>query len=233
LVWFALSSKYTKRRPVHAQACERTRSSHLPLTTAGVCRERSTLFQPVVWHTDRALIDGTGCDLGVDTFAIVSGQDISIVFRNLQVDLTRKGGSRETAGRAQCSVRIPIDIKTGAYPSQIRQTIALGVTKSDDADVSAAANGTFFNVPTSSPQIRAASGWGTSLYEARLLASTHDSISPDRFCANVNRGATSPGLFRANIGVSAQRESTFDDAIIGAGPMGARYDIETFWSTCP
>ncbi len=192
-------------------------------------------LQPVVWHTDRTLIEGTACDSDADAFVITSGSDVSLVFTSLQVLLASNGARGDTAGRAQCSVRIPVDVARGTYVSQMRQMLTLAVTKSDFANVSAGANAAFFNVSSIGPQIRAVSGWGTSLHGAVLSATTWDAPSPESFCASPrpNAPAMTPGIFRANVGVSAQRESALDEALIGAGPADVRLDVDTTWAYCP
>ncbi len=196
--------------------------------------------QPVIWHAEQAVLAGTGCRGGVaagttpDSWAIANGQDLSIVFTNLQVNLPGNGTVGDFAGRSQCSVRVPVEIVRGFYVGDLEQTITIGVTKSDNANLSGAATSTFFNLPVSSPSIQVPSGPGTALNFAELSATSHDALRVSAFCKSFTPGQnTIPGLYRSNVAVSAQRDSAADDAIIGADAVDVRWDIQTRWFVCP
>jgi hypothetical protein len=169
-----------------------------------------------------------------DAWVIASGEDLSVVFANLKVNLPANGENVDFAGRAQCSIRIPVEVTRGFYISDLEQTFTTTATKSDNSNLSVGATSTFFNLPVEGVNIQAAAGPGTAFVSSKLSATSHDALRVNAFCKSLAAGENSlKGIFRSNVAVSAQRDSELDDAILGTDGTDVRLDIATKWLACP
>lgn len=188
----------------------------------------------VTWSTSGSsfVIAGTGCQKDVDAFASTNGNDLAIVFTNLGVDLPGSGASNQLAARKTCAVRIPASIAKGLYIGQLTQQFTYGVTKTAGSNASVATMSTFFGFGVSPyawsvPQ-------GVDLNEP-LMTQTR----VDKFLVNTpwyqgwcNPNRPLQGLYQANIAVSGQRNSKWEDLIVFVDGLDLKYEVLAAVYTC-
>ncbi len=178
------------------------------------------------------IIAGSGCQKNVDAFAAQNGNDLSIVFTNLGINLPGDGQTNQLADRKSCTIRIPASIAKGLYIGKLTQQFTYGVTKTAGSNGSVATRSTFFGYNVSPyswsvPQ-------GVSLDEPLLTQSRED-----RFLVNSPwyRGWCSPtrsidGMYQANIAVSGQRNNWLEDLILFVDGLDLKYEVVASVYTC-
>jgi hypothetical protein len=186
---------------------------------------------PIVsWNTASAVLAGSGCTKNVDAWAVANGQDLSLVFTRLGINLPGNGTDGSLAARSTCTARIPVQIVRGWYFGEITQTLILGAEKSDNVDIDGAARTTFFQQPVTSAHVHVSKGAGTGFNNTELVGYGDDYFMEAQQCNGTN---TRSGLFASNLSVSAARDTPQDNAIVGIDSMDIRYDIALEIFHCP
>jgi hypothetical protein len=178
------------------------------------------------------IIAGTGCQKNVDAFAATNGNDLSIVFTNLGVNLPGDGSTNQLADRKSCTIRIPASIAKGLYIGKLTQQFTYGVTKTAGSNGSVATRSTFFGYNVSPyswsvPQ-------GVEMDEPLMTQSREDKFlvnSPwyNGWCSP-NRSLN--GLYQANIAVSGQRNNWLEDLILFVDGLDLKYEVVASVYTC-
>ncbi len=185
----------------------------------------------VVWDVNDAILGGTGCSLN-DTAILASGNDLSLIFSNLGVNLPGNGATNELSARANCALRVPTQIAKGLYIGQLTQTLTYGITKTARSQGQASTMSTFFGFNVSPYAVTFPEG---SVYNVAEQVTSQQNT----FAVNTpwQEGWCSPyrplaGLYGANIAVSGTRNTDMEDLIMFVDGLDLRWDILLALYTC-
>ena len=182
--------------------------------------------QSVQWDANRAILAGQGCVKDVDAFITENGNDLSIVFTNLGVNLPG-GGSRVLAARSSCIARVPATIAPGVYIGKLSQTISYGVTKTARAVGSVATRSTFFGFNVSPHTVNLP--YGRQMNSPLLQESRQDLFSvqttPSWYSGWCSPNRAPKGLYQANLAVSGQKDSANEDLIMFVDGLDLKYEV--------
>jgi hypothetical protein len=187
----------------------------------------------VTWELNKPyVIAGTGCQNNVDAFAAANGDDLSIVFTNLGINLPGDGFSSQLADMKSCLVRIPASIAKGLYIGQLTQTFTYGVTKSANTHAAVATHSTFFGFPVSPLPFALPQGLAE---DNPLLTQTRT----DNFLVNTpwwagwcNPNRSLEGLYQASIAVAGQRADLHENLIVFVDGLDLKYEVLASLFTC-
>jgi hypothetical protein len=186
----------------------------------------------VVWDVNDTILGGTGCSVADgDTLVLASGNDLSIIFSNLGVNLP--GGSSDAlSARSNCAVRVPTEIAKGIYVGELTQTLTYGITKTAASNGSVSTMSTFFGFDVSPYTISFPQG--TTYNIAEQIESRQDTFTVN---APWQQGWCSPyrslsGLYGANMAVSGTRATANDDLIMFVDGLDLQYDVLVALYTC-
>lgn len=186
---------------------------------------------PIVWDTVNAIAGGNGCTSTgpfPDTWFISAGNDMSVIFSRMGVDLT----SETTANTATtgCLVRIPVTIESNVAISELDQTLLWGYAKDLGTSGSVTARSTFCGRPTNSTS--GTVGPNIEGIEA-LIETTSVSVfawpPTTPFCT----GKPVDCLFYANLAVAARRTDRSQDESIRIYGEDIEYEALFYWRHCP
>jgi len=178
----------------------------------------------VRWNLVGSIIAGSGCQKDVDSFASTNGNDLAIVFTNLGVDLPGQSGL-PLAQRKNCSVRVPAEISQGLYIGELTQRITYGVTKSYGSRGSLATRSTFFGFNVS-PHIVTVP-YGQEINDPLLVSSRVEQflVASSWYYGWCRSGRNPKGLYQANLAVSGQRSSDFEDLIMFVDGLDVKFEV--------
>lgn len=178
------------------------------------------------------VIAGTGCQKDVDAFAATNGNDLSVVFTNLGVNLPGDGSTRQLADRKTCSLRIPAEIQRGYYIGRLTQQFTYGVTKTAASSASVATRSTFFGFNVSPYAWNVP--YGVAMDEPLLSQRREDDFLVRSSWYSGWCSATRPlqGLYQANIAVSGTRRSSREDLIVFIDGLDLKYEVLASLFTC-
>ena len=178
------------------------------------------------------VIAGTGCQRDVDAFAATNGNDLSIVFTNLGVNLPGDGVSRQLADRKTCALRIPATIQRGYYIGRLTQQFTYGVTKTANSNAAVATRSTFFGFDVS-PYAWSVPN-GVAIDEPLLTQRREDDflVRSTWWAGWCNATREPRGLYQANIAVSGQRASRREDLIVFVDGLDLKYEVLASLFTC-
>lgn len=168
----------------------------------------------IQWDTSTATMAGSGCTKDADGFIMEHGNDVSISFSNLGVNLN--SFRAQFNQRSTCTVRLSARIPPGYYISQVAQKIEYGVTKTANTSARIAMSSSFFGLGTSPYTVDLPYGrpmdnpFATSSRVDRFSVRTHPTWV-SYWCS-----ATRPtkGIFTYTIAVSGQKRSSKEDLMI-------------------
>lgn len=185
----------------------------------------------ISWNADQAIALGSGCnnrDMSrpMDTFFLANGDDVSVVFSGLGVNLPG-GSGLPLSDRKNCSIRIPARIANGWYVGQLTQTLSYGVTKTAGSQGAISTRSTFFNVPAS--PFRISYNYGSSLNRP-----LETSRRVDNYLVYAPSLCRSPaGIFKSDLSISGQRRSDWEDLILVSDALDIRFEAVAGLVLCP
>jgi hypothetical protein len=171
----------------------------------------------VTWRLDQPyVIAGSGCHNNIDAFAAANGDDLSLVFTNLGVDMPAGEPDRLSDAKS-CLVRIPAILPKGMYVGQFDRIVPMGVTKSAGSRGWVSSSLSFFGIAF--PPISAAFPHGIAEDNPLLVAHSESNTLVNtpawqRWC-DPNR--SEQGLLQLYISVSGQRDNTNENLIVYYG----------------
>lgn len=192
----------------------------------------------VTWLASQASAGGNGCRLrpdstsGANTFVIENGNDVSVLFTGLGINLPAGSGGGMRAQRT-CVLNIPAQLAPMRYFADVTQVLSYGLTKSAAAQASFSLKGHFFNTPLAGIELFYASG--SSVNEPLLVAQRRNSFPrsghplPRNLC---NRSQPVVGNYHAQIRVDGQRASRDDDLILYGDALDIRFELDLNVSAC-
>ncbi len=178
------------------------------------------------------IIAGTGCQKDVDAFAATNGNDLSIVFTNLGVNLPGNGTLRQLADRKTCALRIPAEIARGYYIGRLTQQFTYGVTKTAASSASVSTMSTFFGFNVSPYTWTVPNG--VAMDEPLLTQRREDDFLVRSTWYNgwCSLTRNPKGLYQANIAVTGMRNSSREDLIVFVDGLDLKYEILAQVFTC-
>jgi hypothetical protein len=189
--------------------------------------------QSVRWDADAAVVAGNGCQKDIDAFVSENGNDLSVVFTQLGVDLPG-GGSSVLAQRKNCAVRVPAMIAPGLYIGELTQRVSYGVTKTSRTRGSVATRSSFFGFPVSPYTVDLP--YGRSMNSPLLTNDRVDRFSvrtsPSWYQGWCTRSRAPRGLYQANIAVSGQKDSAREDLIMFVDGLDLKFEVVASLTHC-
>lgn len=204
----------------------------LSLLAGGLLVSSVASAASISWHAHRAVALGSGCNSSAgDTFFIANGNDLSVVFSSLGVNMPG-GSGLPLAERKNCSLRVPATIASGFYVGELTQVLSYGVTKTRNALGGISSRATFFNAPASPLSVSFPRGVAMNVPLANLtrrdlyLVNTHGGY--------ISSWCRSPsGIYKADLAVSGQRYSDLEDLIVFSDALDLRFEAIVGLVTCP
>jgi len=97
--------------------------------------------QTIAWDAQGAILAGTGCAKDVDAFIMEAGNDLSIVFSNLGVELS--DSFAPLAARKSCLAKVAARVASGYYVGTLEQKVSFGIVKSYNSEATVGVSSTF------------------------------------------------------------------------------------------
>jgi len=189
--------------------------------------------QSVEWDVSRAVLAGTGCQKDMDAFITENGNDLSIVFTQLGVDLGCNA-SRVLAARKTCIARVPAMIAPGYYIGELTQRVSYGVTKTPRTRGAVATNSSFFGFNVSPYTVNLP--YGVAINQPLLTQQRVDrfavSTRPDWYNGWCSRNRAPRGLYQANLAVSGQKDHQSEDLIMFVDGLDLKYEVVAGLARC-
>lgn len=176
---------------------------------------QDALASSISWDVSNAIAQGSTCTTGDDstpanTFFVVNGSDVSVLMPPVKVALE---GAGELAGRASCSVRIPLSIESGYYPSVILQSFTYSVRKSEGSLGSISTRHSVFNAPVS--PLTVSFPLGIELERNHRTARHGTVFSEGSHRSLIASWCRSPsGIYKFDMAASGQRQSEADTFVV-------------------
>ena len=183
----------------------------------------------VEWnYNNRASALGTGCSRG-DTDFIAAGNEISVIFSNLGVDLSGYAGGKKAARKA-CRIIIPTKVKAGYYLGKLVQTVTYGYNRTAGTDGKVQVSAQFYNQRAGSI-LRKVPSPGYDKYDepwAEAKNTTTWRVLPG-WCTRSDY----IGNYKAQLTVSGYRRSTSKDIVVQIDGQDIRFDALGYPLLCP
>ena len=193
---------------------------------AAVAATSAFAQQSVQWDSTKSILAGQGCTRDVDSFVTQNGNDLSMVFTRLGVDLPG-GVSKVLAARSSCTARVPATVAPGYYIAELSQQVTFGVTKTSRTIGSVATTSTFFGFNMSPYTIMLPRG--QALNEPLMVQRRQDRFSvqtsPSWYNGWCSRSRALKGVYQANISVAGQKDRPEDDLIMFVDGLDLKYEI--------
>lgn len=185
----------------------------------------------VQWNFNNgAIAAGTACkSMGADadTFFISSGNEVSVVFSRLGINLGDEYAP--TAERHTCNVRIPVRIAKGMYIGKLDQTLLYGVTKSQGSSAEISARATFFNKPAAFVSRTFPRGFAMDEALQTMTASQDYQVNAPSWCT-FSTGMS--GLYAVNLAVAGQRDNPYENLVVQIDGADIKFQAVAGWYRC-
>jgi hypothetical protein len=185
--------------------------------------------QVIQWNYNGAASAlGTGCSRA-DTEFIAAGNEISVVFSSLGVDLSGFAGGRRT-DRKNCRIIIPTKVRAGYYMGRLDQTVTYGYNRTEGTDGKVSMTAKFYN-QRAGRLLKRVPTPGEDPYDAPWLearATSRWRVMPG-WCTRRDYA----GNYKAQLTVSGYRQSTSKDIIVQIDGQDIRFDALGYPLLCP
>lgn len=185
----------------------------------------------ITWNVDEAVAAGSGCSMD-DTSIIVAGDQISVIFSNIGIELN---GSKDTrlVTRKNCSVVIPAKVKHGWYIGKVEQTLMYGYKRTAGAIGSVSMVSRFFNYVAGkiSKQIPVAGKDEFAEPQLETRSKSYLSTPSDRWCKYRD---DYKGNYIGSLSLTGSRKSVRDSIVIRQidGKEDIRFDAVVHGYAC-
>ncbi len=182
--------------------------------------------QTIYWDATNAVLGGTGCRKDVDAFVMEAGNDISIVFSNLGIELADQYAPMQA--RKSCLARINARVANGYYIGTLTQNVSFGVVKTLNSEATIGVRSNFggYNLQPLNVVFgrnRRASG------EIQTASRQDDFIVQGRgYC-----GRKFPVSYQAQLTAAASRASMQDSVISQIDGLDVRFEATAGLFMCP
>jgi hypothetical protein len=185
---------------------------------------------PVTWDTASAIAAGNGCNSTgpfPDAFFITAGDDLSVIFMGMGVDLTPETAAN--SGVTGCLVRVPVTFDGATAVTELDQTLLWGYAKDFGTTAQVMARSTLCSLPTTpiSSTVDASIEGVQALIESSTQSFFTWPPAPP-FC----QGQAVTCMFQANIAVAARRNLETQDISIRIFGEDIQYEVLASWAIC-
>lgn len=193
----------------------------------------ATYAQAITWDDKRAVLLGKGCKKDVDAFVTQNGDDLSVVFTKLGVNLPG-GSSPLLMAQSNCLVSVPASIAPGNFIGRLTQNISYGVTKTEHTKGSVLASSNFFGMAVSPHQLILPDGKKLNTPLANIMRQDlfNTRATPMWLKAWCARSRASKGIFSANISVFGQKDNKNESLIMFVDGMDLKFEVAVSIQTC-
>lgn len=186
-----------------------------------------TQAAPITWDVDHAIAGGSACNAQgpfPDTWIITAGDDVSVIFSRMGVDLTPETAVNTVVH--SCLVRIPVTIDPSVAIGQLDQTVYWGYAKDLGTEAQLTVKSTFFNLPTTPIAVKLTSH--QQGVEGGMVTTVSDFFPnyTGLFC----KPAT--GFFQMNLGIAARRTDPGQDISVRVAGEDIVYEALAVWVRC-
>lgn len=185
--------------------------------------------QVVEWnHTRQASAGGSGCSR-TDTQFIATGNQVSVIFSKLGVDLSGTAGGR-TTDLKKCNIVIPAKVRTGYYLAQLQQTITYGYNRTNNSDGKVSMVSSFYNQAAGKLE-RTIPTPGLNQFDepwASASVTSNWRVTPG-WCTSTDY----EGNFKAQLSVSGYRRTVADSIVVQVDGHDIRFDALGTPALCP
>lgn len=185
--------------------------------------------QVIQWnYNNGASALGSGCSAG-DTQFIASGNEISVVFSKLGVELTGSAGGVKAAKKT-CRIIIPTKVRSGFYLGTLSQTLTYGYERNAGTEGTVSVASEFYNQAAGSMERKIPTPgldeWSVSFAQAN--ASSNWRVLPG-WCQRTDY----VGNFKANLSVNGYRSAVNRDIVIQIDGHDIRFEALGTPLLCP
>jgi hypothetical protein len=203
---------------------------HLALSLGGLLLTGSLMAQEVIqWnYNNNASALGSGCSAG-DTQFISAGNEISVIFSKLGVQLTGFAGGAKTALK-NCRIVIPTKVKAGFYLGKLQQNITYGYNRTEGTDGKVVAVTEFYNQSAGVIEKKIPTP-NEDPYDAPWIKANHTNlwrVMPG-WCSRSDYA----GNYKAQLSVSGYRSDLEKDIIVQIDGQDIRFDALGYPLVCP
>ena len=200
----------------------------IPVTLAAASGTAQAQSNELVWRPELAVANGNGCFLRNgqgDTVVIAFGENVSVLFNEMAVDLPAGDPNPRLADLKNCSVRIPVTIPQGYYIYELTQTLTYGVNKT---------HGSSGKITTLDSILDSSvGGFSVSIPRGASQEPAFPRTGPPRQVRVEACGASSrSGFYRTDVATSGQRDSSSETFILRAEGVDLHYDIKCRTRAC-
>lgn len=182
--------------------------------------------QTIYWDTTNAILGGTGCKKDENAFVMEAGNDVSIVFSGLGVELADQYAPMQA--RKSCLARIRARVANGYYVGTLTQNVSFGVVKSTNSEATIGVKSNFagYNLPALNVTLgrnRRANG------EIQTASRQDDFIVHGRgWC-----GRRIPVTYQAQLTAAGSRATIYDSVISQVDGLDVRFEATAGIFMCP
>ena len=205
------------------------------IAVAALSMASTSMAQQVIeWnYNGQASALGSGCQRSPgqsgDTEFISAGNEVSVVFSRLGVELTGSGDTSKVQKKT-CRVILPTKVRSGSYLASLEQTLTYGYERTNGTEGKVQVTSTFYD-QTASTIERNIPTAGFNVYSAPSIQARGVSywrVNP-QWCARRDY----LGNFKANLTVNGYRSSVSNDIVIQIDGHDIRFDALGRPALCP
>lgn len=191
----------------------------------GIFSTTSLANQVIEWnYNGKARALGTGCrkvpGRTGDTEFIEAGNEMSVIFSRLGVELTGHAGGKKVAKKT-CRIIIPTKVRSGWYMAEMQQTLTYGYERTENTEGKVSLVSQFYNQSAGRIQQKIPTR-GYDRYSEPFVQkskTTRWRVRPN-WCLRRDY----KGNFKANLAVNGYRKSTSKDLVVQIDGHDIRFD---------
>jgi len=183
------------------------------------------------WQTDHAKLNGPGCKKEIDAFVTTNGDDLSIVFTELGLDLASHKEKPNT-GRTHCMIQIPAEISSGIFMAELIQQVTYGVTKTERSSGTLSTRSHFFGFPVSPYDVHVP--YGTFINDPLLVSRRVDRFGPGSHWKKgwCKKNRERKGKYQAQMVVAGQKDGEAENLIMFVDGLDLRFELMASLAQC-
>lgn len=188
---------------------------------------QKTLFAAdIEWnYNNKASANGSGCS-SQDTAFIAAGNEVSVIFSNLGINLTGLSDGRRVM-RKGCDIDIPAKISQGRYVGRLDETLTWGYVQHGESEGRIQVV-TWF-IGSGGKFDHSISKHTSSRNEPFLQTRKSRNLPNTHFC----HGRPTHTSYRASFDLFAKRDRTQDEIVLQIDGLDIRFEVSGIIQTCP
>jgi hypothetical protein len=196
----------------------------------GLLGGTATYASMITYHTERAVLGGTGCSQQNASLFVNDFGDLEIHMDGMFMALTSE--NTLTADRKSCAIRVPITIPKGYYVRSIEQRLAYAISKSAGAQASLATRTSIGGLTVNPFTVYLPRG--DEIYSENLIDSRRDFLGTTaNIATQCSAGNPEDRMLQINMAASGQRDNLDEELSIYTGGAYLGEDFEIELAECP